>query len=380
MNHTINYTPNSFGNSSVGDVVRPLSPLRASAPTDSNAFDLRYNFETDPPDINIMVPGGFNNVDIGRIDSRVQLGDDDPFGPLGRPAGLKLIDMGNKGLPAGFNNDRGSYAAYFDNKLINNAMRPPSPDDNAYASETFESTDGLNISYQHQNRFWLEDPFGLFRLDNYYKIIPTKYMSRIEILNALSRFFIYVLILFLLLGAKTEYVYIPVAGLIIIVVLFLFQKFVADPTDKQTNQTNQTNQTKLANQNPSSTEDFETDNITCQAPTAGNPFMNVTMADLMNNRARPPACNVGNPLIQKDMMNKFDHNVFIDVEDIFDRNHSSRQFYTMPATTIPNNQTEFAKWLYDAPPTCKENQMNCLKYEDIRFNRFNPHVDRMDKE
>jgi hypothetical protein len=33
----------------------------------------------------------------------------------------------------------------------------------------------------------------------------------------------------------------------------------------------------------------------------------------------------------------------------------------MPSTTIPNDQTAFAKWLYLSPPTCKEgNGAQCV--------------------
>ena len=40
---------------------------------------------------------------------------------------------------------------------------------------------------------------------------------------------------------------------------------------------------------------------------------------------------------------------------------SSRQFYTNPSTTIPNDQEAFAKWLYYNPEkTCKEgNGLEC---------------------
>jgi hypothetical protein len=31
----------------------------------------------------------------------------------------------------------------------------------------------------------------------------------------------------------------------------------------------------------------------------------------------------------------------------------------MPSTTIPNNQTSFAKWCYSVGPTCKEKSIYC---------------------
>ena len=50
------------------------------------------------------------------------------------------------------------------------------------------------------------------------------------------------------------------------------------------------------------------------------------------------------------------------MSDIFGKNNSQRQFYTMPVTTIPNNQTQFANWLYKTEPTCKENNgESCLR-------------------
>jgi hypothetical protein len=65
----------------------------------------------------------------------------------------------------------------------------------------------------------------------------------------------------------------------------------------------------------------------------------------------------------------FNHNLFKDVNDVFGKMNSQRQFYTMPNTTIPNAQDDFAKWLYANPKTCKEDQEFCLRYEDVRAKR-----------
>ena len=70
-----------------------------------------------------------------------------------------------------------------------------------------------------------------------------------------------------------------------------------------------------------------------------------------------------------------------DVNDVFGKMNSQRQFYTMPSTTIPNAQDDFAKWLYLNPKTCKEDQDFCLKYEDIRAKRpvmYNPNQNPVD--
>ena len=42
------------------------------------------------------------------------------------------------------------------------------------------------------------------------------------------------------------------------------------------------------------------------------------------------------------------------------------------AEPVPiNDQEAFAKWLFEAKPTCKENQLYCLRYEDLRYSRPN---------
>ena len=58
--------------------------------------------------------------------------------------------------------------------------------------------------------------------------------------------------------------------------------------------------------------------------------------------------------LQDKIKESLDHNLYRDESDIFDNCHSQRSFYTMPVTTIPNKQTEFANWLYKMPKTCKE--------------------------
>lgn len=113
----------------------------------------------------------------------------------------------------------------------------------------------------------------------------------------------------------------------------------------------------------------------CTLPTIDNPFMNTTMKDYLNTdtngtiKDRPVACNLNEPDVKKQADDYFNNNLYMDVDDVFGKMNSQRQFYTMPSTTIPNKQDEFAKWLYKSPQTCKENQDFCLKYEDLRQNR-----------
>lgn len=114
----------------------------------------------------------------------------------------------------------------------------------------------------------------------------------------------------------------------------------------------------------------------CTKPTIDNPFMNVTMKDYMNLGQngviinRPPACDPNDPEVKKLIDQGFSNNLYRDVSDVFGKNSSQRNYFTMPWTTIPNKQDEFARWLYLSPKTCKEDQDYCLRYEDIRTKRF----------
>lgn len=109
-------------------------------------------------------------------------------------------------------------------------------------------------------------------------------------------------------------------------------------------------------------------NYECRKPTKNNPFMNIQLHDFDNNQY-VEACNIEDDKINKDMVHSFNSKLFMNIDDAFSRTNSQRQFFTTPNTRIPNNQIEFANWLYKVPETCKEDNEQCLKYDDIRYNR-----------
>ena len=94
-------------------------------------------------------------------------------------------------------------------------------------------------------------------------------------------------------------------------------------------------------------------------PTTTNPFMNINLitSDKTQEKA-PPSWN--NEELQKKIEDNFGYNLYRDFGDLYGKSNSQREFYTMPSTTIPNNQTSFAKWLYNTGPTCKEKSTRAL--------------------
>ena len=64
------------------------------------------------------------------------------------------------------------------------------------------------------------------------------------------------------------------------------------------------------------------------------------------------------------MQNLYNSSIYRNLEDVWERENSQRMFYTVPIQTVPNNQIDFANWLYKTGPTCHENTEYCNYYED----------------
>lgn len=101
----------------------------------------------------------------------------------------------------------------------------------------------------------------------------------------------------------------------------------------------------------------------CQIPEKDNPFMNPSFTDFGNDKVpRPKACpSYNNTGVQRRVEELFEEDLYRDSKDIFRKNNSQRQFYTVPGNQVPNDQGGFMNWLYGTPPTCKEgNKLACL--------------------
>jgi hypothetical protein len=83
--------------------------------------------------------------------------------------------------------------------------------------------------------------------------------------------------------------------------------------------------------------------------------MNVLISDLSTFPDRPAACDITSPDVQRRADDLQGHNLYVDSDDIYGMRSASRHaFYTNAATTIPNDQTAFAQWLYGSGPTCRD--------------------------
>ena len=86
-------------------------------------------------------------------------------------------------------------------------------------------------------------------------------------------------------------------------------------------------------------------------------MMNVQLTDYRESPNRESLSKVtetDDPKMKKAIDDAFYSRMFRDVSDVYSTVASERNFYTMPVTTIPNDQKGFAEFCYGTPPTCKE--------------------------
>lgn len=217
--------------------------------------------------------------------------------------------------------------------------------------------------------FWMEDHHMLLNKDRLTEYIPTKSMTAAEKLNAISRLFLY-------FGIILVFVYNDMNYLFVTIIAFAMISFVytnlskrhesqqatsstpSSPTFQRTVDEQSSDQTKEQQPPQQGGEGLQT-------PKENNPFMNVLLSDDFTHRE--PAANLSHPEVRSEAETYFNKGLNRNVNDIWCRSNSQRQFYATPATTVPNDRESFKNWCFKSPATCKEgNNTRCLATEDVR--------------
>ena len=199
---------------------------------------------------------------------------------------------------------------------------------------------------------WTEKLSILYEKKYLFEIIPNKNFDFNRKLNSLLRLSIYYsTIVYLFDRKKSNMFYIPFV--VAIVTYVLSRKY------KETflNITN----ANLMNDLKTGTDLIKDLSGSCKTPSKDNPFMNPEIYDYNTTNMETPSCtSYNNKGLQNMTENIFNDSLIRDVNDIFGKNNSQRQFYTVPGNSIPNDQDTFAKWLYARPKSCKEgNGLQC---------------------
>lgn len=95
-------------------------------------------------------------------------------------------------------------------------------------------------------------------------------------------------------------------------------------------------------------------------PTLDNPMGNVLMSDYAEYPDRPPAAFY--PTVEREVKSYLHDSVPRDAADVWGtRNQAATRFYSMPSTTIPNDQTGFAEFAYGPKfkPMCRDDSAFC---------------------
>jgi hypothetical protein len=170
-------------------------------------------------------------------------------------------------------------------------------------------------------------------------LIPLINMSLRDKLIAIVNLIIFISIILTFIFKKLIYILIGLSLIIIIFFIYIYDEKIKIDTNET-----------LSNRNLTII-----DNKICVKPSLENPFMNPTIIDYYNKNNNIKACTYDNNMIEENVNNIFRNNVYKDVNDIYGREISERQFYTVPASTIPNDRESYEKWLYYRDKTCKEN-------------------------
>jgi hypothetical protein len=201
---------------------------------------------------------------------------------------------------------------------------------------------------------WISDPAALIggKVAVYQKCDSNN-------INAFTRA---VLIGFIVGGILSYFVGVSISVIFVIIALgVLYGRWILEKasggsgTGRQEGFTNWASIIPGAKEPPAFPQIMSSPGATVTAPKPGNPFMNVLIDELKYNPTRPPAEYASDPNNKVILDDFFRVQWTSDPTDVFGRTQSQRQFYTMPSTSIPNDQGSFQNWLYLIPgKTCKE--------------------------
>ena len=194
----------------------------------------------------------------------------------------------------------------------------------------------------NNEKFWLEDPEILFL--NFHKFNPISSFSTetlAQACNVYTRLIILSIIVIYCITKKINYIYIGIFLILVIIIMYYsakkdtFENYVSNisnvSNDFRSNSSYLLNQAQL----PERTSD----NFDINLP-KNNPLKNIPITDYDKKQEYSQAS------ISNADMSKFIKDKMFQTADqyIFDR--GTRQFYTMPNSSVPNDQGAFAQWLY----------------------------------
>jgi len=302
-----------------------------------NNFDKNFSSINDPTDKSYSQMKTLKELNSTLIDNKVSnVANNDNNNKVSNVVNNnKVSNVVNNNKVSNVVNNKVSNMVNDDNKLLNvvNDNKVSNVVNNNKVSNVVN--DDKLIGKKRED-FWFNDISVFFDINNLLKFFPKSNMNLAEKLNAICRLSLYIGISLFLLTEKIIYI-------LLIVLVFIATYFIyfnrKDIVEKLTN------------------EDI------FRKPTKNNPMMNYNIITCKDkDKKAMPIINKEVSEEVKDNLRKndlIDDKLYKSTHDLFDKNNSQRQFYTMPSTSMPNDQNAFAKWCYSTGPTCKERNLYC---------------------
>jgi len=200
-------------------------------------------------------------------------------------------------------------------------------------------------------QFWIQHPAVLMERDEL-SLWPNDQMDSNAKLNAITRFIVLLSVLAFSVTLKIKFL---IVGALTVAALVVYQMTTKKPPNREA----------------FTTEEIEHHTL----PTEKNPLMNILLPEINANPNRKPALKAYLPetgdlikakvkaAISKDV----DPRIFRGTNDELDLEYSMRNFYTMPSTTVPNKQEEFADFCYGDMISAKEGNLQALERHNPRL-------------
>ena len=194
-------------------------------------------------------------------------------------------------------------------------------------------------------KFWVEDPCVL--ITNFCKFNPFVQLNQKHLgdsLNSYTRFVIVVAIVLFCATKENNYIYIALFLIVLIVIMYYsFKKDNFEEVNYESQNQQIINELLSQEKLPRRQSDYYNVNVS-----ENNPLKNVPITDYNKEPTYFKST------ASDSSTNKFVEGKIFQTADqwVFDRN--TRQFYTTANTSVPNDQTGFANWLYGTENICKE--------------------------
>jgi hypothetical protein len=203
---------------------------------------------------------------------------------------------------------------------------------------------------------WFKNFYVLFKSDRVIEFFPNRLQTLEERMNSVARLGVYSGIL--LTVYKRDYRFLAIIPVVLAMTYIIYKRYhvITNKADTIVGATKSILKSREVR------------------PTIDNPFMNPSIDDYAKNTDRPAAKTYYEDTkeaedIRNAVKDSFEFNLYREVDDVYEKNNSDRQFYTMPNTQIPTAQEEYLEFLYgDMATNCKTDTSKCVPYEDIRAN------------